>query len=118
MVSRRDFLKIAGLGAGAALLNGCAPQLIPTPQQPDPFRGPAPFATPVRTSTPRIVSPTPDVATPTPWHFTPAPPISYVGRKLCFVLWDHQLAMYDFRPRNMLQPLPETLLSMKQKWGE
>jgi len=29
-------------------------------------------------------------------------------RKLCFVLWDHQLAKYDFKPRNMVTPLPET----------
>jgi GH35 family endo-1,4-beta-xylanase len=29
MVSRRDFLKIAGLGAGATLLNGCTPKAIP-----------------------------------------------------------------------------------------
>ncbi len=28
MVSRRDFLKLAGLGAGGALLNACAPGLV------------------------------------------------------------------------------------------
>jgi hypothetical protein len=30
------------------------------------------------------------------------------ARKLCFVLWDHQLAMYNYQPRNLKQPVPET----------
>ena len=32
----------------------------------------------------------------------------YDGRKLCFVLWDHQLARYNYKPRNPKVPLPET----------
>lgn len=71
MVSRRDFIRLAGLGAGAALLNACAPLLVhPTP--------------------------------------TPYPTPKYSGRKLCFVLWDHQLAQYNFQPRNLKHPVPET----------
>lgn len=27
---------------------------------------------------------------------------------LCFVLWDHQLAMYHYKPRNLKTPVPET----------
>ncbi len=85
MVSRRDFLKLAGLGTGAALLNACAPKAAPT----DPASAtPPPTAIPTAT-----VKPT---ATPDP-------------RKLCFVLWDHQLAMYGYRPRNPDHPLPETV---------
>ncbi len=26
----------------------------------------------------------------------------------CFVLWDHQLAQYDYKPRNLRSPVPET----------
>ncbi len=66
---------MAGIGAGAVLLNGCAPLLA--------------RATPVPTVTP----------TPTP---------KYAGRKLCFVLWDHELAKYDYKPRNLKHPVPET----------
>ena len=29
-------------------------------------------------------------------------------RKLCFVLWDHQLAKYDFKPRRPNIPVPQT----------
>jgi hypothetical protein len=84
MLSRRDFLKLAGLGTGAALLNACAPKPPPA--------GTAtvlPSATPGATATP-AVTPTPD------------------PRLLCFVYWDHQLAKYDFKPRNPQVPLPET----------
>src|SRR5512140_578775 len=73
MVSRRDFLRITGFGAGAVLLNSCAPKVV----------APTPLPTPV--------------ATP-----------KYAGRKLCFVLWDHQLAKYDYQPRNLRRPVPET----------
>lgn len=70
MLSRRDFLKIAGVGAGALVLNGCAPKLVSS-------------AASAQTRTP------------------PA-------RKLCFVLWDHQLAQYDYQPRNLKTPVPQT----------
>ncbi len=73
MVSRRDFIKVAGVGAAAALLSACAPRLPP------------PTAVP-----------------------TPVPTPKYKGRKLCFVLWDHQLAKYNYQPRNLKHPVPET----------
>ena len=73
MLSRRDFLKAAGLGIGAALLHACAPEAAQPTSMP--------------------------TAVPTP---------KYAGRKLCFVLWDHQLAKYDYRPRNLKHPVPET----------
>ena len=75
MLSRRDFLKLAGVGAGAMLLNACAPKPIPL--------------TPIPTA-------------------TPDPAKKYVGRNLCFVLWDHQLAQYNYQPRNLKNPVPET----------
>ena len=78
MVSRRDFLKLAGLGAGAALGSGFMPRWAPVAAG-----QPAPAAT--ATAQPK-----------------------YKGRNLCFVLWDHQLARYGFRPRNMKHPVPET----------
>ena len=73
MTSRRDFLKISGLAAGAALLNACAPRIV------QPTLAPSPVPTP-----------------------------KYKGRKLCFVLWDHQLAKYNYQPRNLKHPVPET----------
>src|SRR5215470_15746982 len=109
MVSRRDFLKVAGLGAGAALLNGCAPQWMRPTQDPSGLGSPAPFIPPASTPTPRIVTPTPaalEASGPLP---TPGPDVSYEGRKLCFVLWDHQLALYGYRPRNLKNPVPETV---------
>ena len=39
---------------------------------------------------------------------SPVPTVSYKGRRLCFVLWDHQLARYDYKPRNLNKPVPET----------
>lgn len=75
MLSRRDFLKAMGLGAGATLLNACAPRLVPV----------TPTAAP-----------------------TPVPTPKYKGRRLCFVLWDHQLARYNYQPRNLKKPVPET----------
>jgi hypothetical protein len=65
------------MGAGAALLSGCAPRLI----HPTAVPSPAP-----------TVIPTPN----------------YAGRKLCFVLWDHQLAQYNYQPRNLKHPVPQT----------
>src|SRR5512147_1641461 len=80
-LSRRDFLRLAGLGAGAAVIGACAPRANTV----------APTAT---------ATPWPDPAvTPT---MTPDP------RKLCFVLWDHQLAKYNYKPRHPGIPLPET----------
>ncbi len=77
--SRRDFLRLAGLGAGAAVVQACSPRNAL-----------------LATMTAEAAAPTADV-TPTP-----------DPRKLCFVLWDHQLAMYDYKPRRPGIPLPET----------
>ena len=108
MLSRRDFLKLAGLGAGAAFLNGCTPALPPSPLAGAQLPAPAPASTARTTPTPRIVSPTPE-STETPLPFrTPGPTEAYAGRKLCFVLWDHQLARYGFRSRNLQDPVPMT----------
>ncbi len=73
MITRRDFLKLAGATAGAALLSRCAPRPV----------------------VPTVVP-------------TPVPTPKYAGRKLCFVLWDHQLAKYNYQPRNMKHPVPQT----------
>jgi hypothetical protein len=77
--TRRDFLRLAGLGAGAAALSACSPR-----------------AALLATMTAEAPAPTPDV-TPTP-----------DPRKLCFVLWDHQLAKYNYKPRRPNIPLPMT----------
>ncbi len=101
-------MKVAGLGAGAALLNACTSRWTRTDRDPAGLGSPAPLVRPADTPTPRIVTPTPEVsgtAGPAP---TPGPHVSYEGRKLCFVLWDHQLAQYGFKPRNMKNPVPET----------
>lgn len=74
-LSRRDFLKLAGLGTSAAVLSACAPEPL---------------------------SPTAMAAPQPPPTMTPDP------RKLCFVLWDHQLAKYDYKPRNLKNPVPMT----------
>jgi hypothetical protein len=81
MFSRRDFLKIAGAGAGGILLHACAPKLV------------SPSPVPSTISLPRAM---------------PGPIATPDSRKLCFVLWDHQLAMYDYKPRNLKTPVPET----------
>ncbi|MGE5072937.1 MAG: twin-arginine translocation signal domain-containing protein [Anaerolineae bacterium] len=108
MLSRRDFLKIAGLGAGAAFLHGCAPGLPVTPSSAAQLPAPAPASTAFHTATPRIVSPTPE-ATETALPFrTPGATAAYADRKLCFVLWDHQLERYGFRSRNLQDPVPMT----------
>jgi hypothetical protein len=119
-LSRRDFLKLAGLGSGAALLASCSPGLLTGAEAPAITPSPKLTRTPVRTSTPRIVSPTPSPTvassvTPFPtWTQDPNlppqanPTVPYTARKLCFVLWDHQLARYGYRPRNMSNPVPET----------
>lgn len=64
---------------------------------------------------------------PSPTSFptvTPVPTIDYTSRKLCFVLWDHQLAQYNYEPRNLTTPVPETcplysgaLNPITQAWG-
>ena len=69
MLSRRDFLKLAGIGAGSLLLDSCGLKPVSATQDPP--------------------------GTPT-------------DRKLCFVLWDHQLAQYKYMPRNIKNPVPET----------
>ncbi len=110
--SRRDFLKTLGVAAGAAALSGCARQLglweegrgvvgastgLPAPSQ---TTTPSPF--PTSTTIPTPTPPPAVVDIPT---FPPTPD----PRKLCFVLWDHQLAMYGYRPRNLFKPVPETV---------
>src|SRR5512143_912491 len=79
MLSRRDFLKLAGLGSGAALISACVPRLVSTPPPVATLAKPSPGSTP-----------------------------SYAGRKLCFVLWDHELERYSYKPRNVKHPVPET----------
>ncbi len=69
--SRRDFLKLAGLGAGAAVISACT----------------------ARSSTPNAAQDATPMAD---------------GRKLCFVLWDHQLANYHYKPRDPTNPVPMT----------
>ena len=60
MLSRRDFLRIAGISTGAALLNACAPKaILPTPTL-SPSATIAPTATPAPTITPTA---TPDINT-------------------------------------------------------
>lgn len=107
MISRRDFLRLAGFGAGAALLNACGATPSSTPASGLPTLAPM-ISTPPRTSTPRIMSPTPPpAATSTPLDLSGL--ISqYAPRKLCFVLWDHQLEQYGYRSRNLYNPVPET----------
>lgn len=63
------------------LVNGCRPGLVP------------PTETASAASHPRG---------------TPAVKATPRSRKLCFVLWDHQLARYDYKPRSPGTPLPET----------
>lgn len=87
--SRRDFLKLAGVGAGVVLLDGCARKLVPPGQA----TGRAHLPTETSLPTHSQSSNPADTATP---------------RKLCFVLWDHQLARYNYRPRNLINPVPET----------
>ncbi len=109
MVSRRDFLKLAGIGAGAAFLSGCGSRSYVAQQDALLPPTPTPFVLP-------IGSPPPEIATPTPGlNITPsASPVrtatpKYAGRKLCFVLWDHQLARYAYRPRDLIHQVPQTV---------
>ena len=81
MLSRRDFLRIAAIGTGALLLKGSDHPYIARP------KGAEGNGLLVSTSDAGII---------------------YKGRELCFVLWDHQLARYDYKPRNLVNPLPET----------
>lgn len=96
---------MAGLGAGA-LLSGCLPAAGDAPLDP-PLPEPGLGATPRSTRTPRIVTPTAP-ATPPGLIGTLDAAGKYAGRKLCFVLWDHQLARYAFRPRDLQHPVPMT----------
>ena len=75
MLSRRDFLKQAGVGAGAMILNRCSSKHV------------SPFRVPTATADPGVI---------------------YKDRDLCFVFWDHQLPQYNFMPRNLKYPVPET----------
>jgi hypothetical protein len=79
MLSRRDFLRIAGAGGGALLASGCASKLFSLLQVPG------------------------AQGLPTAVSSADAAP-----GKLCFVLWYHQLAQYGYKPRNLKNPLPET----------
>lgn len=124
MLSRRDFLKTLGAAAGAAVLHGCARGFdLAAPQPQAPATGTS-LPTPTLTATPTIrpsLTPTQGLtSSPTPfnplstqqsglpsWMPTPAPTDD--PRQLCFVLWDHLLAMYSYHPRNMNVPLPETV---------
>jgi len=131
MLSRRDFLKTLGAAAGAALLNGCTPGFnlwgldrgaAGLPSATTPPLTPATEAIPTHTATPALgPTGTPiTYSTPTPfsldavqqsnvpfWMQTPTGGPD--PRKLCFVLWDHQLARYGYHPRNIHVPLPETV---------
>ena len=71
ILSRRDFLKVAGVGAGALLLSGGASQVVPLK------------------------------------HVLSGKSVT-IRNGLCFVLWDHQLEKYHFKPRNIKNPVPET----------
>lgn len=122
-LSRRDFLKALGLGAGAVFLAGCAPQ-IPEPTL-RPSATALPTLTPFQPSPPTLTPRPTDIptVTNTPWIWS-LPTREGVdatalateqllgadedGRNMCFVLWDHQLARYDYKPRNPKVPLPET----------
>ncbi len=97
MVTRRDFLKLAGMGTGAAVVSACASRLARISHAEGNVD--AATATPDAPPTPkptRTLMPAP-TSGPTPGT-----------RLLAFVLWDHQLAMYDFKPRNLKYPVPET----------
>jgi TAT (twin-arginine translocation) pathway-exported protein len=115
MVSRRDFLKALGAGAAAFLLQGCTREDVFGPVIPSPMY--LPTLTPHTPGTPTAVSTSTHPATPPSTHSptlatsptaTSSPTLTPDPRKLCFVLWDHQLARYGYRPRNLKVPLPET----------
>jgi hypothetical protein len=132
-LSRRDFLKALGLGAGAAALSGCAPELfrpIPIPTaltfpSNTPFQPSPPTGTPTATSPPSATPTATDLPTETPTQWTWSLPtrtgtatdtpdatqastLAAEAGGLCFILWDHQLARYNYKPRNPKKPLPET----------
>ncbi len=85
------------------LLGGCARQLLAPESAPVPTAANPAVGTPgpLRTRTPKA-SRTPG---PSP---TPTATVPYADRNLCFVLWDHQLARYNYKPRNLNNPVPET----------
>ncbi len=107
MVTRRDFLKLAGLGTGAALITGCAPQLWPLTGEAGVSGVSRLLAASTPPATPTIMPQA--SALPVAASTLPVPTPKYKGRNLCFVLWDHQLARYAYRPRNMQHPVPETV---------
>jgi len=117
-------------------LSGCSPQslaawLVPTRIVPPtpllmvtaPAQTPtaAPTSTFTPTDTPTLTLPPTETSSPTPFPTwtpaptetpTPTPTLEAADETgtghLCFVLWDHQLAMYHYKPRNPKKPLPET----------
>src|SRR5574340_1407432 len=115
-LSRRDFIRALGLSAGALFLAGCTPQLPDPELTSTPW--PTPTLTPFQPSLPTRTPPPTETPSPTttPWTWSlPTPSAAatqqddkYAGRKLCFVLWDHQLARYNYRPRNPKRPVPQT----------
>jgi hypothetical protein len=86
---------MAGVGAGAMLLNACAPKRVSPIQVPSATSLPTGTKLPTATNLPTGTS-------------APTATITATPRKLCFVLWDHQLTQYNFRPRNLYSPVPET----------
>ncbi len=111
-------MKALGAAAGAVVLNGCArgfelyDQGLALPSQ-TAMQFPAPAGSPTASGTPPpspTYVPSADPSTQTPFHWsTPTPAPTRDTRRLCFVLWDHQLAMYGYHPRNLYKPLPETV---------
>jgi hypothetical protein len=91
-------VRLLGASAGAAVIQACAP------------RGMHPIADPpLATSIGKpALEPGPAVTPTTEATDTPSTTPTAVPRKLCFVLWDHQLARYGFQPRDPSTPLPET----------
>ena len=85
------------------LLSGCARELLAPESTPIPTAANRATGTPgpLQARTPKA-SRTPG---PSP---TPTATVPYTARKLCFVLWDHQLARYNYKPRNLNNPVPET----------
>ena len=117
MSSRRDFLKLAALGAGAMVLIGEGARWFSL------LSNRIPAGMPIITSGPGtptdvVVSPTPETTSTQTTILIPISgsaqdnlsPASLTAkpRKLCFVLWDHQLAQYNYAPRNLTNPVPET----------
>lgn len=83
-----------------------------------PFQPSLPTSTPTATGLPSATPTATALPTATPTLWTWSLPTQVAagtgtveadGRNLCFVLWDHQLAEYGYKPRNPKVPLPETV---------